>query len=320
MKTLDTVIAQDYQNLASIMILKDESLLYSHSFNHCTNDNKLHIYSVTKSIVSILIGIAIDHGFIKDVNQKIIDFFPEYQKMLNCSLNTTIKDILTMTASYRYDDSLEIYQDYFLSHDKFQFTINQLTNTEKQPNFRYTPIIGPDILSAILRKATHLSVRDFANQYLFAPLNIHIDNDIVINNADDHQAFTQSVTNNGWVIDHQGLHPAGWGLTLSVSDLLKIGQLFLNNGIYNQQQVVSSQWLNASTQVHSYSSQLALGYGYYWWITKDNKPSIAAIGDGGNTLYINKAENLIIAITALYQGNTVNMLPLIETVILPMLQ
>ena len=101
---LEEKIKKDYSNIAGIVVQKDGQNVYEKYFNNCTADSRIHVYSVTKSILSILIGIAIDKGYMKSVNQKVLDFFPEYKvkKGEKTIQNVTLKDMLTMTAPYKY--------------------------------------------------------------------------------------------------------------------------------------------------------------------------------------------------------------------------
>lgn len=78
MQELEKIILRDYGNIAGMMLLKNGKTLYDGYFNGCTAASRCHVYSVTKSIISILIGIAMDKGYIKNVEQKVLDFFPDY--------------------------------------------------------------------------------------------------------------------------------------------------------------------------------------------------------------------------------------------------
>ena len=118
---------------------------------------------------------------------------------------------------------------------------------------------------------------------------------------------------NGWVCDKNNLNTGGWGLTLSPTDMAKIGQLYLNGGVLNCKKIVSTDWIKKSTSVHSKFNDLS--YGYLWWIL--DKDSFAALGDGGNTLYVNKAKNIVISITSLFVPNAKDKIDLIKRYIEP---
>lgn len=79
METFERAVMRDYGNIAGIVVLKDGETLYENYYNECTVNSRIHVYSVTKSIISILVGIAMDKGYIKDPDQKVLDFFPAYE-------------------------------------------------------------------------------------------------------------------------------------------------------------------------------------------------------------------------------------------------
>lgn len=149
---LEKIINSSYNNTAGIIVLKDGKTLYENYYNGYTAANNLHIFSVTKSIISILIGIAIDKGYIKSINQKVLDFFPDYavQRGEKTIQNVTLKDMMTMTAPYKYKS--EPYTEYFTSDNWVNSALDLLGGKGKIGEFRYTPLIGPDILSGIKRK------------------------------------------------------------------------------------------------------------------------------------------------------------------------
>ena len=227
---LEEKIKKDYSNIAGIVVQKDGQNVYEKYFNDCTADSRIHVYSVTKSILSILIGIAIDKGYMKSINQKVLDFFPEYKvkKGEKTIQNVTLKDMLTMTAPYKY--FFAPYKKYFTSKDWVTFSLDLLGGRGKIGTFRYAPLIGMDILSGILVKATKQSVFDFATENLFEPLEILVKENIVFHSKEEQMAFNKATDISGWVADPKGVNTGGWGLTLSPVDMAKIGQLYLDGG------------------------------------------------------------------------------------------
>ena len=116
-KELEAVIRRDYDNMAGIVVRKDGKLLYEQYFHGCTDSSRIHVYSVTKSIVSILIGIAIDKGYIRNVQQKVLEFFPDYtvKRRETTIQHITLEHLLTMTAPYKYRSAP--YTNFFSSDD-----------------------------------------------------------------------------------------------------------------------------------------------------------------------------------------------------------
>lgn len=245
---LEQKINSEYGNTTGMIVLKDGMVAYEKYFKGCTADSRVHVYSVTKSVISVLVGIALDKGCIKNIEEKVLDFFPEYKvkKGETTIQNIMLRDMLTMTAPYKYR-LFAPYVKYFTSRDWVKFSLDLLGGRGKIGTFCYAPLIGPDILSGILVRATGQSVLDFATENLFAPLGIKVENSLSFQNKEEQMAFNQSTDMNGWVSDPMGIHTAGWGLTLTPMDMAKIGQLYLNGGIWEDKQIVSSKWVEDST-------------------------------------------------------------------------
>jgi CubicO group peptidase (beta-lactamase class C family) len=313
----EKLVNNDYGNIAGIVVLKDGKTLYESYFNECTATNRIHVYSVTKSIISILIGIALDKGYIKSIDQKVLDFFPDYmvKKREKTIQNITLKDLLTMTAPYKY--KFAPYIKYFTSDDGVKFTLDLLGGKGKIGEFRYTPLIGPDLFSGILVKATGQSVFDFATENLFSPLGITVERNVIFYTKEDQFAFNKSKSISGWVADLTGTNTGGWGLTLSPVDMAKLGQLYLNGGMWNGEQIVSKKWIDESTKEHSRWNKLNLSYGYLWWI---NENGFAAMGDGGNVIYVNVKKNLVISIASLFKPRVRDRIKLIHEYIEPIFE
>lgn len=311
---LENKINKDCSNIAGIVVLKNNKIQYENYFNGCDSNSTIHIYSVTKSIVSILIGIAIDNGDIKSINQKILDFFPEYIVKEDKTIeNITIKNLMTMTTPYKHDE--DPYIEYFTSSNFAKFALDSIGGNGEIGKFRYAPLVGPDILSAILVRATKKSVLDFAREYLFSPLNITVGENIIFNSEQEQFAFYESTNMSGWVADSTGLNATGWGLTLTARDMAKIGQLYLDRGLYNGKRIVSAKWIEESTKEHSRWDELGLSYGYLWWINDGN--GYSAIGDGGNVIYVNTNKNIVVSITALFKPNVTDRIEFIKEYIEP---
>lgn len=309
---------KDYSNIAGIAVLKDGKTVYESYFNECDANSKLHIYSVTKSIISILIGIAIDKGYIKSIDQKVLEFFPDYtvKKREKTIQNVTIRNLITMTAPYKYKSTP--YTKYFTSEDSVKFTLDLLGGKEQIGEFRYTPLVGPDILSGILVKVTGQSVLEFARENLFSPLGITVDGNISINTKEELFDFYKANNISAWAIEKAGVNTGGWGLTLSPLDKAKIGQLYLNNGIWNGNRIVSEKWISESTKIHSKGEKLNQAYGYLWWIIDENEHSFAAMGDGGNIIYVNSKKGYVVSIASFLMPRARNRIVFIEKYIKPL--
>lgn len=314
----ERIISNNYKNIAGIVVQKNGKLLYENYFNKYTASNPVHIASVTKSIFSALIGITLEKKHIKSLDQKVLDFFPEY-KILEGEKsiqNITIRHMLTMTAPYKYKK--EPYEKFFESDNWIKAALDLLGGKEPSQEFTYSAIIGTHILSGILVKVTGQSVFDFAKKNLFTPLEISVKQNITLATKEEHIAFFQDKNISGWATDPQGINTAAWGLTLTPMDMAKIGQLYLDKGLLNGKKILPKWWVDESTIKHSTWDKLS--YGYLWWIIDNNEHIYAAIGDGGNVIYINEKKKLVISIASLPSEKAKDRIKLIREYIEPLFE
>lgn len=314
---LEQVIKTNYDNITGIVVLKNGRTAYEQYFNGCAAGSSIHVASVTKSILSALIGIALDKGHLKSLDQKVLDFFPDYHpKRGEKTLQTVaLRNLLTMTAPYKCKS--EPYTKFFTSENWMNTALDLLGGKGRTGDFRYSPIVGTHILSGILVRATGQSVMDFAVENLFSPLGIRIGPSLTLHNREEHFAFLKAREANGWVADPQGVHTAGWGLTLSAMDMAKIGCLYSDGGMWEGRQILSPKWIEESTCEHSRWIQRQLSYGYLWWIVDEKSRCCAALGDGGNAIYVNEKEHLVTAISALFKPRAKDSIELIRNFVEP---
>ncbi len=316
-KKLANIINSGYDNIAGIMVQKNGVNLYERYFNGYTADNAFHVYSVTKSIFSALVGIAVDKGYIKSINQSVMDFFPDYKVKAGerAIYDVTIKHLLTMTAPYK--TAMEPYEEFFSSGNWVEFALDLLGGEKPAGEFMYSPIVGTHILSGILAVATGRPILDFAMENLFTPLGIEVKENVVLATKEEHIAFGMRNTHTrGWVVDPQGLNTASWGLTLTLTDMGKIGRLYLDGGVKDGKQIIPAGWIRESTREQSRWNELS--YGYLWWIINNQDPIYAALGDGGNALYINEKNKMVVAIASLFGPEVKDRIEFITGVIEPM--
>lgn len=317
-KALEKTIRSEYSNIAGMVIQKDGTKRYENYFNGYSCDSAFHVFSVTKSILSALMGIAIDQGYIRSIEQRVLDFFPEYtlKRGEKTAQRVTIRDMLTMTTPFKYKSAP--YTRYFSSESWVKSALDLLGGKGEIGTFRYTPLIGPDILSGILTNATGQSVREFAQDRLFAPLGIEIPRNVIFHSKEEQLSIMKDRHESGWVIDPQGVNSAGWGLFITPIDMAKIGQIYLNRGAWNGKQLVPAQWIDESTFAHSRWGKLL--YGYLWWIIDEEEHSYAALGDGGNVIYVNPAKNLVVAMASLFKPTAKDRIELIKKYIEPIFE
>ena len=310
----EDLIKKEYSNIAGVAIVKDESLIYEKYFDGYTKDDVLHIASVTKSIISILIGIALDKGYVENIEQKVLEFFPDYtiKRGEKTIQNVTIKNLLTMTAPFKYKS--EPYTKVYSSDDWVKAALDLLGGKSEIGEFKYSTV-GINILSGILTNATGQSVIGFAKENLFNPLGIKVPKNAFIQNKEDYLTFLKDKYVTGWIADPKGVNTAGWGLTLTPRDMIKIGQLYLNGGEWNGEQILSSQWVEDSTKEKSQWGELS--YGYLWWIVDD---CYAALGDGGNVIFINPKKEMVVTIASRFMPRAKDRIELIRNHIMPLFE
>lgn len=316
---LEQIISSEYGNLVGLIVRKDGQKLYENYFKGYTADDAIHVFSVTKSVVSALIGIAIDKGYIKSVEQKVLEFFPDYtlKRGEKTIQNVTLRDMLTMTAPFKYKSAP--YTKYFTSEDWVKASLDLLGGKGQIGEFRYTPVIGPDIFSGILVKATGQPLLDFATENLFGPLRLSPKHSHTFPCAEEQLAwYKQGKYGGEWIADPQGVNTAGWGLTLTAADMVKIGQLYLNGGAWEDGQIVSAGWIDESTKAHSRWEEQGLSYGYLWWPL--DSESFAAIGDGGNVIYVNRVKKMVVAVASLFNPRAKDRIEFIKAYIEPLFE
>ncbi|PEC85411.1 6-aminohexanoate hydrolase [Bacillus cereus] len=305
---LDQIIQEEYENMNGMLVVQKGNVIFEKYYNGHGPDNAFHIASVTKTIISALIGICIDKGYIKSVDQRVIEFFPEYK--LKAS-EVTVRHLLTMTAPYPFVDWQEPLEELCTQEDWVRYTLDRMAKGGEIGSFQYSSA-GAHVLSAIITSATGKSAREFANEYLFQPLGMREIPNYNMKAFGFDDLFGKDVK--GWVHDPNGISTGGWGLTLTVRDMTKFGQMYLNEGIHNGKQILSKSWIKESTEMNQNQ------YGYLWWLREDGIFSYCAMGDGGNMICCIPEKELVVVITSEVMPNARDRWELIKGYILPYLK
>ena len=274
-------IERDQINLHSVLIVRNGYLVTEAYFQPYTADIRHQVASVTKSVISSLIGIAIDQGYLHSVDQSLLDFFPgrwiandDAQKRA-----ITLEHVLNMTSGLKCKDRSGTDAEMQRSTGWIQFMLDLPMAHTPGAEFSYCSG-GPLLLSAVLEKATGQNTRDFANTHLFAPLGIPPATDVE------------------WGGDPQGYALGGYGLYLTPRDMAKLGYLYLNHGQWAGQQVVSSQWVTASSTTQStWNEEGPRDYGYLWWLYPAHG-YYAAMGLAGQQIHVVPDRNLVVVFTS----------------------
>ena len=267
--------ASQISNIYGITLSIDGNIIFEHYFNNSSNTSKHNVYSVTKSITSLLVGIAIDKGYIDNVDQGIGEFI-DLSSYDNYELleSITIRHLLTMTAGLVWDSGNLSSEMINLrsSTDPLGLILDRDLGSNPGSVFNYSDGAA-HLISVILNEATGMSAFDFAKEYLFEPLEI-----------EDAE----------WHTDRLGYNIGGCDLFLSNLDMIKIGQLILDNGVFNDTQIVSENWITQATT--NQNAQISTqGYGFYYWLSSyEGYTYISARGWGGQQIYIVPQLNLVI--------------------------
>jgi CubicO group peptidase (beta-lactamase class C family) len=308
---LDELIRTEYENICGIVVVKEGFIAYEKYFNGYGPNDTLHVASVTKSIVSALIGIAIDKNYIKSADEKVLSFFPEYASgaAAGQKQDITLRHLLTMTAPYAFEDWHEPFEAMCAAADWAAYILAILGRSGHIGTFKYSSA-GAHLLSAVLTRTTGQSAREFANEHLFAPIGMRQIANHEMKGYGFDDLFGRNVQ--GWVSDPAGNSTGGWGLTLSARDMARFGFLYLNNGMWEDRQIISKKWIDESTAAN------ANHYGYLWWLYEEAGLNAAlALGDGGNVICFTEQKDLVIAIVSHFSANARDRWALIWQHILP---
>jgi CubicO group peptidase (beta-lactamase class C family) len=288
----DRIITTDnrsfFKNVESVIVFSHGAIIFEKYYNGFIKDSLHQIQSQTKSVVSLLMGIAIDKGYIKSEYEPVSRYFPdEFNKEGGLKSSVTIKDLLTMSAGFEweemlpFDDPKNDNMNMFNSGKWLKYALSRPMAKKPFTEFKYNSGC-PMIVAGIIEKAAKMKLDEFAARYLFEPLKI--------------KRFR-------WQKDSTGFCHAGGGLFLKPGDMLKIGGVVMNVGKWDNQQLVSENWIRKATESHLSTSFDTSAYGYFWWIremtTNGGKTTkiVSAEGAGGQKLYIIPEYKMIVAFT-----------------------
>lgn len=240
------------------------------------------LYSCTKSVLSALIGIALDKGYLESVEQPVTDFLKPPAEAEESVSRIQIRHLLTMTPGFDWPDFDKPYKSFRAASDPLRYVFERPVISEPGAAFSYNSG-GSHLLSAILTAATGMPGLQFAKEQLFGPLEFR---------------------SARWMA-RGGVNEGGTGLYLYGQDLVKIGQLYAQNGRYGSKQLISHGWIEQSTKLHHrgllhYEPPIYGGYGYHWWFTPESHNGFAdcyfAFGHGGQYLLVAPDRELVVIV------------------------
>lgn len=286
------IIENEYRNVHALLIVKNDYLVFEKYYNGYDRNDTHRIFSVTKSVSSALIGIAIENDFIQNVDEHIIGFLPEYNYIdwSNGKDQITICNLLTMRSGLEWEELAYPYPDPRNSHYQMSRTGNWLEFVLQRPMvhspgtvFEYNTGTS-NLFARLIENAVGIPVETFAEENLFEPLGITI---------------------YSWYNDPEGNPCTGGsngGLRLRPRDMARFGYLYLNGGKWSGNQIISSEWVSESIAEHV-TFPYEKGYGYQWWrrqftVAETTFDGFYALGYGGQYIFVVAEIDMMVVYTS----------------------
>lgn len=267
--------------IRSLLVFKNDKLI-AESYMRDPRDitHPAAIWSCTKQVLGVLVGIALDKGYLMSVEDEISQYLPSVSGYSD-KASITLDDLLTMRSGIHFENdgangnSAQLLKQ--LPANSIDYIVGLDISHPHGTFFRYSDG-DPQLVSAILQKQTGKTLKDWSEEVLFAKLGI--------NNWD-------------WITYKDGITMGAFGILMTPRNLAKIGQLVLNNGIWKGERVVSEGWITHMTTARVAPELTGQGsaFGCYWWIDVD-RDIIFMYGHGGQYVFIDRARSLIAVITA----------------------
>jgi len=287
------LVAEMYYNAAkletiySLLVIKNGYLVAERYFNEGSVEQKDRLQSVTKSYTSALVGIAIENGYLSSVDQKMLDFFPEVAAQITDPRKEqiTIRDMLQMRAGYPREETDDALWEGLLSGYYIPLIEEFPLVSDPGTRFHYSNLTS-NWLGIIVDRATGTNLKSFAEEHLFPAIDVEAGE---------------------WGTDAEG-HNNGCGdLHLTARDAAKFGLLYLNDGIYEGNQIVPANWVHDSLQTYSVNEAFVkkvghfrdIGYGYHWWSADAGEHHVNfAWGHGGQLIVLVDKFDMVIVTTS----------------------
>lgn len=296
----DNIKANEFKQITSVVIAQDQNIIYEQYFNGSDAETQHDMRSASKSITSLAVGLAIKDGLIKDVQQPVLSFFADKLPLKNPDARKsaiTIEDLLTMSSLLECDDwnnaSRGNEEKMYIIEDWTQFMLDlpirgtapwrQTPAKSKYGRAAYYCTGGVQVLADLVERVTGKKMSVYLQDKLFNPLGI----------KPPVNSFTPLGVTNG-----------GGGMRLRSMDWIKIGQMMMAGGQFNQQRILDKQWIDDSLSRKAVIDvNRGIEYGFLWWVfdfvvDEQNITAYAAAGNGGNYLFMLPALNAQVVITS----------------------
>ncbi|KKN45269.1 hypothetical protein LCGC14_0684760 [marine sediment metagenome] len=273
------------------------------AYNQIRDDTKHAIWSCTKSVTSLLIGIAIEEGFIDNVDQTFFEIFPDKWKPSygnETKKTISIEHLLTMTSGLNWSEPDDGFEDWPADGYTLDYILDKPLVHEPGTTFEYSTG-HTELLSAIIQKRTGMKTSEFARQYLFEPIGI--------------QASEWEWTEDAWQWGSGALTTishGGFGIYMNPRAMARIGLLALNNGTWDDTQVVPEEWIDISSTSHVTEGLFAPGteYGYLWWLSPEY---YSASGLFGQRIIVIPEHDIVVVLT--HEATADILLPEIDVIV-----
>lgn len=267
----------------SLLVVRNGRLVFERYYHGSRATDANNIKSISKSILSMLVGVALEEGLLNGVDQKLDEFFPEYFRAGDDPRKNDVNlgHLLTMTAGFEWQENGPISHQCFTSWDWHRFVIESRLVSTPGEVFNYSTGLT-HLVSGILTKVSGASTRDFATSRLFVPLGM---------------------TCTAWSQDRRGYYFGGSEVWLTPRDLAKFSLLFLRDGRWEDRQLVSRAWIRDSARLRVRTREAGWGdfgdYAYLWWKTTIlGYPLTLCSGYGGQNIFLIPELDLAMITTA----------------------
>ena len=284
--------AIDYFNTDGLMILKDGEIVYENYWNKNKENSKHIIWSVSKSFLSALVGIALNEGLIEDINDPIIKYLDDFKG--TGYEGVSIKNLLQMSSGIKFnedygdpDSDINRYGRVTATGTSQREFAKTLKNSKKPGTYNHYISLDSQMLGMLVAEVSNMSVKEYLYEKIWSQIGMQDD------------AF--------YLTDKQEVEMSLGGLNVTLRDMAKFGQLYLNKGKWNGNQIVPSEWVANSTVPldkhvqpnagEKFTSD-AWGYGYQWWVPGPEVSDYTAHGIYNQFIYVNPESNVVIAKTS----------------------
>jgi CubicO group peptidase (beta-lactamase class C family) len=280
-RTLDTERYLEGLVTEGLLVLQGDTILLERYRNGYTESGHHIAWSVTKSFVSALFGIAVGEGAVPDIQAPVTDYLPELAG--SGYDGVPIKDVLQMSSGVRFDED---YGDPLSDINRMGPTmavgslLGFATTLEREwppGTVQHYVSVDTQVLGEILARATGQDLSTYASEKLWKPLGMEFDG--------------------VWLVDGTGMEWAFGGLNVSLRDFARLGWLYANGGSRNGRQIVPRDWVRASVTPdapHLMPEPGRMGYGYQWWIPMEPDDDFMALGVYGQTIYVSPKDRVVI--------------------------